>query len=61
MDIVTMAKKPVRDKARSAILNVRIRPELKAQVERIADQDNRTLSNFIEVLLEQTVKERGGK
>jgi|HubBroStandDraft_6_1064221.scaffolds.fasta_scaffold209352_4 uncharacterized protein (DUF1778 family) len=56
-----MAKKPAKDKARSAILNVRIQPELKAEIERIAATENRTLSNFIVYLLEQTAKDRRGK
>jgi hypothetical protein len=43
---------------RSAILNVRLRPALKAEIERWAARDQRTLSNWVELLLEQTAKER---
>ena len=46
------------NQTRSAILNVRLRPALKAEIERWAKRDQRTLSNWVELLLEKTVKER---
>jgi hypothetical protein len=45
------------NQTRSAILNVRLRPALKAEIKRLAARDQRTLSNWIELLLEKTVKE----
>ncbi len=38
---------------RSVVLNIRINPSLKAAIEKLAERDHRTLSNWIELLLEQ--------
>ena len=38
---------------RSVVLNIRIKPSLKAAIEKLAERDHRTLSNWIELLLEQ--------
>jgi hypothetical protein len=46
------------NQTRSAILNVRLRPALKAEIKRLAARDERTLSNWVELLLEKTAKER---
>jgi len=35
------------------VLNIRIKPSLKAAIEKLAERDHRTLSNWIELLLEQ--------
>ncbi len=37
----------------SVVLNIRINPSLKAAIEKLAERDHRTLSNWIELLLEQ--------
>jgi mRNA-degrading endonuclease RelE of RelBE toxin-antitoxin system len=37
-------------------MNLRVRPTLKAQLERLAKQDRRTLSAYVEKLLEDYVK-----
>ena len=42
--------------ARSAHLNLRVRPTLKAKLEQLAKQDRRTLSAYVEKLLEDHVK-----
>ena len=42
--------------ARSAQMNLRVRLTLKAQLERLAKQDRRTLSAYVEKLLEDYVK-----
>jgi hypothetical protein len=42
--------------ARNAQLNLRIKAPLKAQLERLAKQDRRTLSAYVEKLLEDHVK-----
>ena len=44
-----------KEEIRSIVLNVRIRPSLKSALEKLAAQDKRTLSNFIELVLERTV------
>ena len=42
--------------ARSAHMNLRVRPALKAKLERLAKEDRRTLSAYVEKLLEDYVK-----
>jgi hypothetical protein len=42
--------------ARSAHMNLRVRPALKAQLEKLAKEDRRTLSAYVEKLLEDHVK-----
>jgi len=41
---------------RSAQINFKVRPTLKAQLEKLAKEDRRTLSAYIEKLLEDHVK-----
>jgi hypothetical protein len=42
--------------ARSAQVNLRVRPALKAKLEKLAREDRRTLSAYIEKLLEDHAK-----
>ena len=42
--------------ARSAQMNLRVRPALKAKLEKLAKEDRRTLSAYVEKLLEDYVK-----
>ena len=42
--------------ARNAQLNLRVRPALKAKLEKLAKEDRRTLSAYVEKLLEDHVK-----
>ena len=42
--------------ARKAQVNLRVRPSLKAKLEKLAKEDRRTLSAYIEKLLEGHVK-----
>jgi hypothetical protein len=42
--------------ARNAQLNLRVKPTLKAQLERLAKEDRRTLSAYVEKLLEDHVE-----
>lgn len=42
-----MAKEP-----KTAVLNVRIKPSVKAMVERLADADGRSLANYVERLIQ---------
>jgi len=42
--------------ARSAQMNLRVRPALKAKLEKLAKEDRRTLSAYVEKLLEDHVK-----
>ena len=42
--------------ARNAQLNLRVRPALKATLEKLAKEDRRTLSAYVEKLLEDHVK-----
>jgi hypothetical protein len=42
--------------ARNAQLNLRVKPALKAQLERLAKEDRRTLSAYVEKLLEDHVE-----
>ena len=41
--------------ARNAQLNLRVRPTLKAKLEKLAKEDRRTLSAYVEKLLEDHV------
>jgi predicted HicB family RNase H-like nuclease len=43
------------DTARSATLNVRLSPALKARFEKLAARDQRTLSNYVEIVLRTVV------
>jgi hypothetical protein len=43
--------------ARNAQLNLRVRPTLKAKLEKLAKEDRRTLSAYVEKLLEDHVKD----
>ena len=42
--------------ARNAQMNLRVRPVLKAKLEKLAKEDRRTLSAYVEKLLEDYVK-----
>ena len=41
---------------RSVVLNIRIDATLKAELQKLADQDRRPLSSWIKLLLEDAVK-----
>jgi hypothetical protein len=41
---------------RSAILVLRVRPELKAALERLAANERRSISNYVEIILEDHVQ-----
>jgi predicted DNA-binding protein len=43
--------------SRTAQINLRVRPGLKAKLEKLAKQDRRTLSAYVEKLLEDYVTE----
>jgi hypothetical protein len=54
-----MAKKP---DAESVVLSIRLSGPLRAELERLAARDHRTLSGLVKMLLEKFVKDsRGGK
>lgn len=40
-------------------IQIRVTPELKAQLQAAAEAENRTLTNYIENLLLQVIKKRG--
>jgi hypothetical protein len=44
--------------ARSTHMNLRVRPALKAKLEKLAKEDRRTLSAYVEKLLEDHVIEQ---
>lgn len=44
---------------KSAQLNIRIKPELKAAADRAADDDHRSLTSLIEKLLTDYLKDKG--
>jgi predicted DNA-binding protein len=45
------------DRARSTMLSLRLRPELKDKLERMAERDHRTISNLVELILERACNE----
>jgi hypothetical protein len=46
---------------RSAALVLRVRPELKAALERLAANERRTVSNYVEIILEEHVQKAPSK
>jgi hypothetical protein len=46
--------------SRVAHINLRVRPALKAKLEKLAEQDRRTLSSYVEIVLEEHVKRTSG-
>ena len=42
--------------AKSKILNIRIDPDLKKKAKKLAEEDGRTLSNWVTQLIEKVVK-----
>jgi hypothetical protein len=47
------------EETRSAIVQLRFRPSLKAAAEQAAEDDNRSLTSFIEKLLTDLLKKKG--
>lgn len=45
--------------AKTERLEIRLTPELKAQLQEAAAAENRTTSNYIENLIKQALRERG--
>lgn len=43
--------------AKSERLQIRIAPELKEQLQQLADADGRTVSNYIEMLIKNAISE----
>lgn len=43
---------------KDASLNIRISKELKERIQRMAQEDNRTMSNYIEHLIAKEIKKR---
>lgn len=46
---------------RTIVLNVRVRPSLKERLQKLAEAEHRTLSNYIELALEQLAEEAEAK
>jgi hypothetical protein len=42
---------------RSVVLNIRVRPSLKAELDKLAERDQRSLSSWVEAVLNQAVKD----
>jgi predicted DNA-binding protein len=42
-------------------LNIRISPELKEQLQALADAEGRTVSNYVERLIMEAVEKKNGK
>jgi predicted transcriptional regulator len=47
--------------AKTVPLSHRLDPELKAELQRLADADRRSLTNYIEIVLEDHVAKNKGK
>jgi hypothetical protein len=43
------------------VISFRIRPDIKAGVQKLADADRRSLSSYIEMVLEAHLKQRSSK
>lgn len=54
-----MASRP--DEQKSAVLNLRIRPSVKAMAEECAGQDRRSVAQYLELLIEADAERRGLK
>jgi predicted HicB family RNase H-like nuclease len=46
---------------REAAMHVRVRPSVKAEAERLAQEDGRSLANWLERLIEAESERRDGK
>lgn len=44
---------------RTLPFSMRLDPDLKAELQRLADADNRSLTNYVETVLRQHVEQRG--
>ena len=53
-----MPKKPA-DEVRSAALHVKVRPGIKAEAERMAEEDRRSVANWLELMIEAEAVRRG--
>ena len=53
-------KKP-KTETREAAMHVRVRPSVKAAAERLAQEDGRSLANWLERLIEAEAARRDGK
>ncbi len=53
-------KKP-KTETREAAMHVRVRPSVKAAAERLAQEDGRSLANWLERLIEAETARRDGK
>jgi predicted HicB family RNase H-like nuclease len=53
-------KKPQQE-TREAAMHVRVRPSVKAEAERLAQEDGRSLANWLERLIEAESARRDGK
>lgn len=47
--------------SKTKVLNIRISPELKKAAKKIAENDGRTLSNWVTRLIEKEVEQSAGK
>lgn len=45
--------------AKTERINIRIEPEVKEQLTRLAEEENRTVTNYIENLILREIKKRG--
>lgn len=58
-----VSRSPPSDETRTAPLGLRVKPSLKAELEKLAGAERRTLASYIELVLEGHVeaKKRDGK
>jgi predicted HicB family RNase H-like nuclease len=50
-----------KQETREAAMHVRVRPSVKAEAERLAQEDGRSLANWLERLIEAEAERRDGK
>lgn len=52
-----MAKAAPKSELRTAVISIRVRPEVKAAIELLADEAHRPLANYIETMLIERIDE----
>lgn len=59
--LTNVACRMMKDETRSVFLSLRLRPALKEALEKLAERDRRTLSQYVELLLERHAEQSAAK
>lgn len=45
---------------KTEVVRLRVTPELKTKIRELADEENRTISNYLEMLIKNEIEKKGG-